>query len=127
MDFDYTITTQKNPSLVAQALEQELTKAGFRILCTHDVRATLAEKGLEIGFMNIIEFCNAKAAYAVLKADPKMSLCLPCKISVYAQNNQTVISGMRPTVLPQFFPQANLGSLPQEIDEKIKAVIEAAK
>ena len=49
MDFDYTKTSTKNPSAVVAALQAELGTAGFRVLCVHDVRATLAEKGLKWG------------------------------------------------------------------------------
>ncbi len=77
--------------------------------------------------MKIIEFCNAKSAYAVLQADLKIGLCLPCKINVYVKAGQTVISGMRPIVLPHFFPEAQLGTLPEEIDKLIKVIINNAK
>ena len=74
-----------------------------------------------------MKFCNAKSAYTVLKADPKIGLCLPCKILVHVTNGQTTISGMRPIILPKFFPNAQLGTLPEEIDAQIKIVIDNAK
>ncbi len=127
MEFDYTVTTEKDFDSVVLALQEEIATVGFRVLHIHDVRKTLAEKGFEIESMKIIEFCNAKSAYAVLETDPKIGLCLPCKINVYVKNGQTIISGMRPIVLPQFFPEAKLGTLPEEIDSLIKAVINNSK
>lgn len=127
MEFDYTITTQKDFDSTVSTIETEVAKAGFRVLYIHDVHKTLAEKELDIEPMKIIEFCNAKSAYAVLKEDPKIGLCLPCKILVYTKNGNTIISGMRPIVLPHFFPDAQLGTLPQEIDVLIKTVIDSTK
>ena len=127
MEFDYTIATQKNFASTVLTVQEEITKAGFRVLYIHDVQKTLAEKGFEIEPMKIIEFCNAKSAYTVLQADSKIGLCLPCKINVYTKNGQTVISGMRPLILPQFFPKANLGNLPAEIDKLIRVVIDNSK
>src|SRR3989339_1678484 len=123
MDFDYTVTTEKTFDEAVKAVEEETKKAGFKVLYIHDVASTLKEKSFEIEPFKIIEICNAKSAYAVLKADIKIGLCLPCKINVYQKEGQTFVSGMRPIVLPQFFPNANLGNLPSEVDESIKRII----
>ena len=52
---------------------------------------------------------------------------MPCKINVYIKDGETFISGMRPIVLSQFFPNANLGEMPNEIDVAIKNIIDSAK
>lgn len=114
MDFDYTVTTEKSFDEAVRMVEQETKSAGFKVLYIHNVTTTLKEKGFEIEPFKIIEICNAKSAYTVLQADIKIGLCLPCKINVYQKDGQTYISGMRPVILPQFFPQANLGNLPAE-------------
>lgn len=127
MEFDYTVTTQKDFDSAVLAVQEEAVKAGFRVLYIHDVQKTLDEKGFKIEPMKIIEFCNAKSAYAVLQADIKIGLCLPCKILVHTKDGNAVISGMRPIILPQFFPEAHLGTLPEEIDKLIKVVIDNSK
>ncbi|MEK7140576.1 MAG: DUF302 domain-containing protein [Patescibacteria group bacterium] len=127
MEFDYTITTQKDFNSAVLAVQAETAKVGFRVLYIHDVQKTLDEKGFTINPMKIIEFCNAQSAYAVLQADVKIGLCLPCKINVYIKDGQTFISGMRPIILPKFFPEAKLGTLPEEIDKLIKVIIDNSK
>lgn len=127
MDFDYTVITEKSFDEAVKAVEQETKNVGFKILYIHDVSATLREKHLEIEPFKIIEICNAKSAYAVLQADIKIGLCLPCKINVYQKQGVTYISGMRPIVLSQFFPQADLGSLPAEVDTIIRGIIDRSK
>ena len=126
-NFDYTVTTKKSFDDAVKSVSEETKKAGFRVLYIHDVAATLGEKNFQIEPFKIIEICNAKSAYAVLQADIKIGLCLPCKINVYVSHNMTFISGMRPIVLSQFFPQANLGNLPKEIDQIIQNIINKAK
>ncbi|OGH08111.1 MAG: hypothetical protein A2W22_01490 [Candidatus Levybacteria bacterium RBG_16_35_11] len=127
MDFDYTVTTEKSFDEAVKAVEKETKGAGFKVLYIHDVTATLKEKGFAIEPFKIIEICNAKSAYAVLQADVKIGLCLPCKINVYRKDGKTYVSGMRPVILPQFFPQANLGNLPVEVDEIIRGIIDNSK
>ncbi|OGG31096.1 hypothetical protein A3I51_00760 [Candidatus Gottesmanbacteria bacterium RIFCSPLOWO2_02_FULL_38_8] len=127
MDFDYTVTTEKSFEDAVATVEQETKKAGFRVLYTHDVTKALSEKGFTIEPFKIIEVCNAKNAYHALQADIKIGLCLPCKINVYQKDGKTYISGMRPIILSQFFPKANLGNLPAEVDAIIREVIDRSK
>ncbi|KKR00325.1 MAG: hypothetical protein UT26_C0043G0003 [Microgenomates group bacterium GW2011_GWC1_39_12] len=127
MDFDYTVTTNKSFDEAVTSVGKETKNAGFKVLHIHDVTATLKEKGFEIEPFKIIEVCNAKSAYTVLQADIKIGLCLPCKINVYLKDGKTYISGMRPVILPQFFPQANLGNLPVEVDEIIRGIVDNSK
>lgn len=127
MDFDYTVTAEKSFDETVKAVERETKTAGFRVLYIHDVAETLKEKGFKIEPFKIIELCNAKSAYAVLKADIKIGLCLPCKINVYQKDGKTFISGMRPIILPQFFPNAGLGSVPDEVDAIMRRIIDKSK
>ncbi|KKP27663.1 MAG: hypothetical protein UR15_C0034G0008 [Parcubacteria group bacterium GW2011_GWA2_31_28] len=127
MDFDYTVTTERSFEDAVAMVEQETKKAGFRVLYIHDVTKTLAEKKFQMEPFKIIEICNAKNAYNALRADIKIGLCLPCKINVYQKDGETYISGMRPIVLPQFFPKADLGNLPAEVDKIIRDIIDRSK
>jgi len=127
MEFDYTVTTAKTFDEAAQSVQDEIAKASMRVLYVHDVQKTLNEKGFVREPFKIIEFCSAKFANEFLNKDIKIGLCLPCKINVYIKDGQTFISGMRPIVLSQFFPQANLGERPKEIDQIIQNIINNAK
>ena len=127
MDFDYTQSTTKDFDSAVKSVEEEIAKAGMRVLHIHDVQKTLTEKGFERGLFKIVEFCNAKYANDFLNADIKIGLFMPCKINVYIKDGQTFISGMRPTVLSHFFPDVDLGDNPQEIDKKIQDIINNSK
>ena len=127
MEFDYTIITTKAFDEAVQDVQEEIVKAGMRVLYVHDVQKTLGEKGFEREPFKIVEFCNAKFANEFLDKDIKLGLCLPCKINVYTKDGQTFISGMRPIILPIFFPDTDLGERPQEIDQIIQNIINNAK
>ena len=127
MEFDYTITTEKSFDEAVQSVQEEIAKVGMRVLYVHNVQKTLGEKGFEREPFKIIEFCSAKFANEFLNKDVKLGLCLPCKINVYVIDGQTFISCMRPIILPQFFPQADLGERPKEIDQIIQTIINNAR
>ena len=127
MEFDYTVETAKSFDSAVKDVEEKIAEVGMRVLYVHDVQKTLAEKGFEREPFKIVEFCNAKFANEFLNKDIKIGLCLPCKINVYTKDRQTFISGMRPIVLSQFFPQADLGERPKEIDQIIQNIINNTK
>ena len=127
MEFDYTVITTKDFDSAVKSVQMEITQAGLRALHIHDVQQTFVEKGFERESFKIIEFCSAKYANEFLNADIKIGLCMPCKINVYIKDNQTFISGMRPIILPQFFPKADLKDMPEEIDKIIQKIINQAK
>ena len=127
MEFDYTTTTAKTFDEAVQSTQEEIANAGMRVLYVHDVQKTLGEKGFQRDPFKIIEFCSAKYAHEFLNKDIKIGLCLPCKINVYVKDGKTFISGMRPIILLQFFPNADLGEKPKEIDQIIQNIINNAK
>ena len=127
MEFDYTVTTTKKFNATSRRVQAEIVRAGLRVLHVHDVQKTLGEKGFVREPFHIIEFCNAQLADDFLKADIKIGLCMQCKINVYVTDGQTYISGLRPIVLAQFFPQADLGAGPAAIDSLIVTIINNAK
>jgi len=127
MEFDYTIITTKTFDDTFQSVQDEIAKAEMRVLYIHDVQKTLAEKGFQREPFKIVEFCSAKFANEFLNKDIKIGLCLPCKINVYTKDGQTFISGMRPIILPQFFPEVDLGERPKEIDQIIQNIINNTK
>ncbi|HBV01035.1 MAG TPA: hypothetical protein DEF00_01410 [Candidatus Taylorbacteria bacterium] len=127
MEFDYTITTTKTFDAAVESVQEQIRKAGMRVLYVHDVQKTLGEKGITREPFKIIEFCNAKFANEFLDIDVKIGLCMPCKINVYVKDGEIFISGMRPIVLPQFFPNAVLGERTKEIDRIVLQIIDGAK
>jgi len=127
MSFDYTVKTNKSFDEAVSAVEQETANVGFKVLHIHNVQETLGAKSFEIEPLKIVEICNAQSAYTVLKVDIRIGLGLPCKINVYIKDGSTHISGMSPTMLTHFFPEADLGTVPEEIDVIIKNIIDKAK
>jgi len=125
--FDYTVETKKSFDEAVAAIESKTQEKGFRVLHTHDVQATLAEKGFQREALKIVEICNAKYASQVLEKDIKISLMLPCPISVYTEKGQTFISALRPKVMKDFYPDAKIDQLAEEIDRIVTTIIDEAK
>jgi uncharacterized protein (DUF302 family) len=126
MDLDHTVGTDLSYREAVDAVVAATEAAGFRVLAVHDVAATLAEKGFEREPVSIVEICNARHASAVLEADPKIGLMLPCPIMVYEADGHVLISTMRPTLIGGFFPDADLGDVPAVVEDTLVEIMERA-
>src|SRR5580765_8485180 len=126
-DFEKTWTTDKPFEQAVSAIEAKAAEKGFRVLYTHDAAATLAEKGFPREPLKIIEICNAKYASQVLNKDVKISLMLPCPISVYVQGGKTEISTLLPSSIAEFFPRAGIEGLAAEVESVVLRIIEEAR
>jgi uncharacterized protein (DUF302 family) len=126
MQLDYTVHTDKGFDQAVEAVVQATKDAGFRVLFTHDVAATLAEKGFDRERVSIVEICNAKFASQVLAADVRIGLMLPCPIMVYAEKGEVFITTMRATLIADFFPDAEISAVAAEVETVLLGVVDAS-
>jgi uncharacterized protein (DUF302 family) len=126
MNFETTIESPKSFDDTVRAIEQKASEKGFRVLYTHDVAATLAEKGFRRAPLKIIEICNARYASAVLEKDVRVSLMLPCPISVYKQEGKTFVSALLPSRIADFFPGTGMEPIANEVEEAVLTIISQA-
>jgi len=122
----YTLTTDRPFDTVIETIEKLVPEHKFRVLAKHDVRATLAEKGLQRGPLNIIEVCNASFAHEALKKDELVSLFMPCRITVYVKGDKTVVNLARPSMIAEMMPGAGLEKLAGEVEITLKKIVEDA-
>ncbi|MDO9108817.1 MAG: DUF302 domain-containing protein [Coriobacteriia bacterium] len=126
MELDYTVSTAKPYREAVEAVIGSAESHGFRVQFVHDVAATLAEKGFDRAPISIIEMCNAGFASKVLDADITIGLMLPCPVMVYEKDDQVWIATMRPSLIAQFFPDAQIDSVAQEVESRMVAIIDSA-
>jgi uncharacterized protein (DUF302 family) len=77
--------------------------------------------------MKIVEICNAKYVDKVLAKDIKIALMLPCPVVVYVQDGKTFISTLRPKVIADFYPAADVAAIAAEVDRIVLAIIDEAR
>ena len=125
--FDYTVKTNKSFEQAAVDIRKAVEAKGWTVLQVYDMKEMLAVKGFSLTPLKLIEICSAKYAYQFLKEDSLVSLCMPCRISLYEENGEVFISGMRPVIIGEFFPDLDLGELPMKVDEDLRGIVDKAK
>ncbi len=122
-DIAHTTESSQGFAETVALLTERIEASKFKVLHVHDVQATLAGKDIEHGPYKIVEFCRAPAAKQVLDADPLIGLFLPCRAVVYELDGQVTVAAMSPKLIRQFFPDTDLGELPETIDAEIQAIV----
>ena len=123
----YEVTTKRTPQQAGQALEAAAQKHKFGVLGVHDLKATMAKKGVEFSKECLIyEVCNPFQAKKVLEANPSISTALPCRISVFEEGDHTKLSTIKPTAMLALYGNPELQPVAQEVEQVIVAMMQEA-
>ena len=89
----YKITTQVPLAQVKADLEGHSKESGFGVLNAYEFKKILQSKGFSLNKdITVYELCNPHAAHEALSAMPEISVYLPCRLSVYEENGETVLA-----------------------------------
>lgn len=123
----YTVKSGKSFDEISSDLEKAVPANNFRVLAVHNVRDTLAEKGFEIDSLKIFEVCNAAFAYQAVKSDINVAMFMPCKIVIRPDQDGTIMTLVRPSMIAEMLPEAGLNDLAVEIEKQLKSIIDEIK
>ena len=110
-------------------LESSVTRYEFSVLHVHDLGKTLRAKGLTFPQQcKIFEVCNPQQAANVLAIDMRLNMALPCRISVYTDNEETKIGLIKPAqMLSALSDNPALVEISDQVERKIIQIVDDAK
>ena len=125
------MTYSKHSPRSSQELDMRLREAAakhtFGILHVHDLRQTLQSKGIELGSeCKVYDVCNPQAAAKALHTEMRVSTVLPCRISIFSENQGCTITTVRPTSLLEATGLEGVASLAEEVEREVLAIIDEA-
>ena len=125
----YEVTTKASPAQAGKALEAAAQRRKFGVLMVHNLRETMAQKGVELSRECLIyEVCNPIQAKRVLENNMSIATALPCRIAIFEEGGGTKLSTIRPTAMIAHYGNKALEPVAQEVEEAIVAMMdEAAK
>lgn len=125
----YYFTTTLKEASFAESKErviEELKKEGFGVLTQIDIKATFKKK-LDVDFRpyEILGACNPNYAYKALSSEEKIGLMLPCNVVLEENKDGNIeVSAIDPIASMGAVENENLGEIAQEVQQKLKKVIE---
>ena len=89
----YVEVSNKSVQEVVDSIKEISSKYKFGVQHVHNVKETLKSKGIDLGNeCQIVDICNPIIAQKLLSEDMSLSIIMPCKISVYTQDGETMIA-----------------------------------
>jgi uncharacterized protein (DUF302 family) len=98
----FTLKMVSNQSIekIAQHVPAACEKSKFALLQTYNYHEIVESKGFPIKRkVFIYEICQAKIAAKMLTTNPEFSIFMPCKIAIYENDGQTIISTMNMEIM----------------------------
>ena len=125
----HIVESTKPLAQVVKDLGEAVTRHKFGVLGIHDLKETLAKKGVEFAReCRIFEVCNPHQAKKVLEANLEISTALPCRISVYEEQGVTKLATIKPSAMIELYATPGLKGVAQEVEATLQAIMaEAAR
>jgi uncharacterized protein (DUF302 family) len=129
MSYYFNTTIEGNFEYVVQKTTEALQKEGFGVLTDIDVTAILKKKlGVDFRKYRILGACNPPYAYKALQAEDKIGTMLPCNVIVQQIDGEKIeVAAIDPIASMRAIDNPGLGVIAQEIQEKLKKVIDQIK
>ena len=123
----HIVESAKSLDQVARDLEAAVARHKFGVLGVHDLKATMAKKGVDFAReCRIFEVCNPQQAKKVLEANLEISTALPCRISVYEEGGKTKLATIKPTAMLALYPNPELKGVAQEVEATLDRIMAEA-
>lgn len=125
----YVVETNKPFEQASTDLEAAVKSNSFGVLHIHDIGNTLRSKGITFAEQcRVFEVCNPVQAAKVLATDMRLNMALPCRISVYTENNKTKIGMIKPAqILASLSQDPALAVIAKEVEATAIKIINEAK
>lgn len=117
----YIVETPKPVDQAVADLEKAIVAHHFSVMHVHNLQQTLEKKGYDLRHACcVLDVCNPQQAVKVLNEDMGMSVALPCRISVYAENGVTKLAMIKPTAVLSMLSHS---PLLQDLAEQVESVL----
>jgi uncharacterized protein (DUF302 family) len=125
MNYYFSTTLTLDFEKAIEATTAALKEEGFGVLTEIDIAQTMKKKlDVDLPKYKILGACNPQYAYNALQAENKIGTMLPCNVIVQdAGGGKVEVSAVNPMASMQAVENPELGTLAQEVTEKLKRVI----
>jgi len=120
-DIQFTARTGLPLTAAVDRLSERLKSSGYGVLSTIDVGRTIKEKtGKDTGEMIVLEVCKPAHALTAIQGGGPGMLLLPCRITLRAEGDQTVVSTISPRMMIRMVGDSGLEEMAGKVEEDLR-------
>ena len=127
MTYHFTKTVAGSMDGVRERVTAALAAAGFGVLTTIDVAATLKKKlGVDFRPYLILGACNPQSAYKALQAEDKIGTMLPCNVILQEKAaGEVEVSAVDPVASMAAIENPGLGAVAEDVRGRLRRMVES--
>ncbi len=123
-DIQFTARTGLPLTAAVDRLSERLKSSGYGVLSTIDVGRTIKEKtGKDTGEMIVLEVCKPAHALTAIQGGGPGMLLLPCRITLRAEGDHTVVSTISPRLMIKMVGDRGLEEMAGKVEEDLRQVM----
>ncbi len=123
----YVRRSQKSLAETVEAIKTAAEEASWTVLATHDMKARFNSKGFDWDCgLTIVEICSSKFATAMVSAEPRLALHLPCPVVVREDGQGIEVAVLRPDYVAGLFSERDFGEASSSAEAAVTAIVDAA-
>lgn len=122
----YCVETQKKFDDAVVSVLKAVDQKSWTVFQIYDIKERLSAKGFNHEPLKIIEICSAKNANKLLLQNKLISLCMPCRINVFADKGKVFIALIDPVVAVELFENIKKEDV-EEIGKELKEIVDSAR
>ncbi len=124
----YVVTTEKTFEKAASDLTSAIEDLGFGVLYVHNLGESLRSRDIDFNEeCKIFEICNPERASEVLSINMSLNMALPCRISVFTEDNTTKIGIIKSAqMLSSLSDDSALASVANSVEDRIMQMVDKA-
>jgi uncharacterized protein (DUF302 family) len=126
VDYDYRRECRCGFDDAVASVEAALARHGFVVKVVHDIQATLAAKGFTIKPIRIYGPRDPSVAPAAEGQEERLARLMPCRVNVFVDDEDVVVTALRPTLLCRVFPEDRLDDMAIALERVLIAVVDEA-
>ena len=120
----HLVESAKSIDRAAKDLEVAVTRHGFGVLGMHDLKETMAKKGVTFAReCRIFEVCNPHQAKKVLEANLEISTALPLSDLGVRRGRVTKLATLKPASVLELYATPGLKGVAQEVEATLEAIM----
>jgi len=123
-EFAHIVETSKSVNEAVVAVLKSVEQKGWSVFAVIDLQERLTAKGFVQKPVKVIEICSAKHANSFLNKNRLVSLCMPCRITVF-EDGGVKIATMRPSVMAGLFERISAQEV-ELIEADLRAIVDGA-
>jgi uncharacterized protein (DUF302 family) len=127
MDALVVVESDKSLEEACRSLERAVAAHDFGVLHVHDIRQSLAKKGVPFDReVKVFDICNPRRARDVLEKRVELAALLPCSIAVFSIGKRSKFCFVLPSALLGLSGSPDLEPLAREVEQTVRQIVAAA-